>query len=128
MITKKTIKVPLYPCKLQVVIFDDKHEVEYFGEYLDDITNGFCDYFKDGFIRISVKSDSGVGAISHESHHAKSYVWKHIDYKPQADNDEVDAYLLSWIVKQVTKLYYKHKEKENGNRKETKDNKKVNEG
>jgi hypothetical protein len=35
--------------------------------------------------------------IAHESEHIKNAIWRYIGYEPQRDNDEVDAYLLTYI-------------------------------
>ena len=117
MITKKTFKVPLYPFKIEVIIYDDIKEVEKYRPNRKGYSS-FCDGFEDGFIRIGIYSKSGGSFIAHECHHAKSYIWEIIGYKPIADNDEVDAYLIAWISKAVTDVFYKHKEKTN--EKETK--------
>ena len=36
-------------------------------------------------------------SIAHESEHIKNAIWRYIGYEPQRDNDEVDAYLLTYI-------------------------------
>lgn len=33
-----------------------------------------------------------------------------IGYTPQRDNDEVDAYLLTYIYDKITQVFYKHKD------------------
>lgn len=38
----------------------------------------------------------------------KNSIWRYIGYTPQADNDEVDAYLLTYIYKKITDVFYKH--------------------
>ena len=119
MITKKIIKVPLYPSKLEIIIYDDIKEVEKYRPERKGYIS-FCDNFPDGFIRLGICSDVGVSIIAHESHHAKNSVWSIIGYEPQKDNDEVDAYLIGWIAKQVTDLYYKHKDKINEKESKTK--------
>lgn len=118
MITKKTIKVPLYPCKLEIIIYDEPNEVEILRDRRrTDV--GFCDY-NNSWITMGVQSNVGVSVITHESHHAKNSIWSFIGYTPQNDNDEVDAYLIGWIAKQVTDLYYKHKDKFNEKESKTK--------
>lgn len=32
----------------------------------------------------------------------------HIGYTPQEDNDEVDAYLITYIYDKITSIFYKH--------------------
>lgn len=118
MVTRKRFKVPLYPCTLEVVIYDDVGEI---SDTRHDRTDydSFCDDYK-GSITIGISSKSGGRFITHEAHHAKSVIWDYIGYRPQADNNEVDAYLIQWIAREITNVYYKHKD---GNKTE-KNNKK----
>ena len=44
----------------------------------------------------------------HEAEHVKNLIWEYIGYRPQADNDEVDAYLLTYIYNKITDVFYKH--------------------
>jgi hypothetical protein len=37
-------------------------------------------------------------------------IWQYIGYTPQRDNDEVDAYLLTYIYNKITQVFYKHKD------------------
>lgn len=113
MITKKVLKVPLYPCKIEILIYDNNDEIRKFRGDVE-YCSGFCDYYKDGYIRIAIKSSSKNSAIVHECEHAKNFVFKYIEYKSDINNDEVDAYLIGWIADKVTKLYNKHKSTENG--------------
>ena len=46
--------------------------------------------------------------IAHESEHVKNAIWRFIGYEPQRDNDEVDAYLLTYIYNKITDVFYKH--------------------
>lgn len=52
--------------------------------------------------------------ISHECVHACNQLFKNIGATVDQDNDEPQAYLVGWFVKQVTLSYLKFKEKENG--------------
>lgn len=117
MITKKTFKVPLYPCRLEVLIYDTEEEV--LKKY--PIAEDACGFYKssgDGFFCIGIKSNQGVSTISHEAEHVKNRIFSFIGQVTDAHNDEVDAYLVCWIAKTVTDVFYKHKEKTN--EKETK--------
>lgn len=46
----------------------------------------------------------------HEAEHIKNHIWQYIGYTPQRDNDEVDAYLLTYIYDKITQVFYKHKD------------------
>ena len=43
-----------------------------------------------------------------ESEHIKNAIWRYIGYEPQRDNDEVDAYLLTYIYNKITDVFCKH--------------------
>lgn len=38
----------------------------------------------------------------------KNSIWRYIGYTPQEDNDEVDAYLITYIYDKITSVFYKH--------------------
>lgn len=42
--------------------------------------------------------------------HKNILIWQYIGYTPQRDNDEVDAYLLTYIYDKITQVFYKHKD------------------
>ena len=46
--------------------------------------------------------------VAHECVHLKNCIWKYIGYKPEANNDEVDAYLVEYLFDQVSKVVAKH--------------------
>lgn len=50
--------------------------------------------------------------IAHESDHLCNQLFKSIGAEVDTSNDEPHAYLLGWIVKQITKNYLKFKEQE----------------
>jgi DNA-binding transcriptional regulator YiaG len=48
-----------------------------------------------------------VSTIAHEALHITSFVMKRVGMHPDVNNDEAQAYLLSWIVEQVYKEFKK---------------------
>lgn len=58
---------------------------------------------------VAVNSRRG-SSIVHEAEHIKNHIWQYIGYTPQRDNDEVDAYLLTYIYDKITQVFYKHKD------------------
>ena len=46
-----------------------------------------------------------ISTIAHEAFHITSFVMKRVGIHPDVNNDEAQAYLLSWIVEQVYKFY-----------------------
>lgn len=109
MTTKKNLVIPIFDYKLTIIIFDDWNELTpYIGEELArepgkgisiDSTKG------SGLMAICSSSPS---TITHESVHITNYVWKHIGYMPQRDNDEVTAYLATYIYRKAMDVYIKH--------------------
>lgn len=112
MITKKLYRVPIYPNKLEIVIYDDVNEIQ---NYRPDRKGfiAFCDKFPDGFIRIGICSNSKISIVAHEAEHAKNAIWRHIGYSATEANDEVDAYLIEWIVSKTSTLLNKHNNNKN---------------
>ena len=113
MVTSKRVKIPLYPCYLKGIIYDDSEEIKGKYEACNGNEGGFF-HCSDDYTEyvLAVKSSSGVTAISHEAEHIKNRIFYLIGYDTVLLNDEVDAYLVCWIVNFITDLYWKHKGKE----------------
>ena len=56
-------------------------------------------------------ASNDISTIAHECLHVKNAVWNRIGYSPQVLNDEVDAYLLDYIMTEVLKVVEKHTNK-----------------
>lgn len=56
---------------------------------------------------VAINSKRG-SSIIHEAEHIKNSIWRYIGYTPQEDNDEVDAYLITYIYDKITSVFYKH--------------------
>jgi len=52
--------------------------------------------------------------IAHEAYHLCNQLFKSMGATVDVNNDEPHAYLLGWLVQQITRVYLKFKEKENG--------------
>lgn len=108
MITSKNLTIPIFDYKLTVVIFDKWEELEpYLSKEQFAIKSRGITIEGDGAAWVAVGSKFG-STITHESVHIKNCIWKYIGYKPQVDNDEVDAYLVTYIYNKITDVYYKH--------------------
>lgn len=59
---------------------------------------------------LPIQSALRGSSIVHEAEHIKNHIWQYIGYTPQRDNDEVDAYLLTYIYDKITQVFYKHKD------------------
>lgn len=63
--------------------------------------------YGNGRIMVVIASNDML-TIAHECLHVKNAVWNRIGYSPQVLNDEVDAYLLDYIMTEVLKVVEKH--------------------
>jgi hypothetical protein len=53
-----------------------------------------------------------VSTIAHEAFHISNYVFKRVGAKVDVDNDESQAYLISWLVEFVYSQYVKFKKEQ----------------
>lgn len=105
MVTKRKFNIPIYDYKVEVVIFDDiKEVVDKYPEM-----NNFA-----GITRLYdrkctlVLPSNDLNTVVHECEHAKNAIWEFIGYIPSAKEDEVDAYLLTYIFSKVMEVIKKH--------------------
>jgi hypothetical protein len=114
MITMRRMKVPLYPIMIRIVIYDESSEVHDKYDIADGNEKGFFDVSGESGTKdfvIGIKSEYGVSTIAHECEHAKNRIFAFVNYSCDRQNDEPDAYLMGWLAKTVTNVYYKHKDK-----------------
>lgn len=108
MVTKKSIKIPIFNYKLSIIIFDDWNDLRpylppaVFARPGKGVT--LC-YDDTCIICCSPKDDT---TIVHESGHATNAIWRCIGYTPQRDNDEVSCYLQAYIFLEIKKVVHKH--------------------
>ena len=109
MLTKKKLMIPIFDYSLTIIIFDDWKELEgylskeAFSEPCKGITT-----FKEGAALVAINAARG-STIVHESLHVVNGVWNYIGYEPVRDNDEVSAYLLTYIYDKIVDVFYNHK-------------------
>lgn len=116
----KITKVPLYSYKLVTVITDsakklqDKFELDFEDDYpiYAHCISHYLNVDKDRqvkavFIILNPNSDDEVthGVIAHEALHAMHMIMNDVDIYPTYEDDEPHAYLIEWIVNEVTKNY-----------------------
>ena len=108
MLTKKIIKIPIFGYKLHILIFDDKDDLK--GNIDAEDLQG---WFRGLTLSMPFESIVAIGSdygstIAHEALHVVNGVWKSIGYQPQRDNDEVSAYLLTYIYEKIVDVFYLH--------------------
>lgn len=108
MVTKKNIIIPIYGYALTIIIFDN----------WEDLRNHVPDHVFESSSLGVVLNDFGRGlvaiqygaesTIAHESLHIVENIWRYIGYDSIEGNNEVGAYLLTYIFEQIKKVYDKH--------------------
>ena len=110
MITKKDINIPIFELKLKIVVVDDIKEALEIEPNIDTGANSCVIDHNDGTATIIIASND-MSVIAHECLHVKNAVWIRIGYSPNPMNDEVDAYLLDYIMTEVLKVVERHTNK-----------------
>ena len=110
MITKKDIKIPIFRLDLKIVVVDDMKEALEISPNIDTETDSCVIDYNNGTATIIIASND-MSIIAHECLHVKNAVWTRIGYSPNPINDEVDAYLLDYIMAEVLKVVEKHTNK-----------------
>ena len=110
MITKKVINIPIFRLKLKIIIVDELKEALGIEPNIDTEADSCVIDHNNGTATIIIASND-ISIIAHECLHIKNTIWARIGYSPQALNDEVDAYLLDYIMTEVLKVVEKHTNK-----------------
>lgn len=111
MITQKKIIIPIFDYALTIIITDTWEEAKNkLPDQAIDLGNTRAVTFSNkslGTSFVAVRADC-QSSIVHEAVHIKNNLWDYIGYSPQADNDEVDAYLVTYIYEKIMGVYRKH--------------------
>ena len=100
---KTTIDIPIYQCKLTIILDKDLSYVEkkYRTKSLSDygavtmrVPNKFSEYV------MAFEYSEGT-IIAHEIVHLKNYIYQDRSIELDKDNDEPEAYLTGWLFKQI---------------------------
>lgn len=106
MITKRSVKIPIFNYKINIIVYDNNEDVS--DTYDSKGSRGFVlDYGTYSTVGIKYPNEH---SIIHESEHLKNSIWEYIGYTPQRGNDEVDAYLITYIYIKILEVYRKHQE------------------
>jgi hypothetical protein len=100
---KTTIDIPIYQCKLTIILDKDLSYIEkkYGTKSLSDygaVTMRVPDKFSE-YIMAFEYSDGTI--IAHELVHLKNYIYQDKAIKLDRFNDEPEAYLTGWLFKQI---------------------------
>lgn len=107
--TKGKFKVPIYDFIVEVFIFDDIEEAkkEFEGVIEGHLLGCTIEYIDRPKCKLIIPCDN-ISTVVHELEHIKNLIWKYIGYTPQTNNDEVDAYLITYLLEQTEKYLKKH--------------------
>lgn len=112
----KRINIPLYHQVLHIAICDDveKEISEVRKKFYANVDkfefSGYAEAEgKHHLILLNKKHLTDepftISTIAHEALHITSFIMKRVGMHPDVNNDEAQAYLLSWIVEQVYKQF-----------------------
>lgn len=107
MFRQKTINVPIYECKLTMILSKDLSHIE--KKYKTGTLNDF------GACTIKDKVDyrhyivcftdkDHLSNIAHEVVHIKNYIYLDCAMEPDLKNDEPEAYLTGWLFQEIYKF------------------------
>lgn len=105
MVTQKKINIPIFNYKLTIVIFDKWAEIEHLFDGGPEPRAIIKTQYGASLVAVNAKRGN---SIIHEAEHVKNAIWGFIGYRPQEDNDEVDAYLITYIYDKIADVFYKH--------------------
>jgi hypothetical protein len=106
---KKTIDIPIYQCKLTIILDKDLSYVEkkYGTKSLSDygavtmrVPNKFSEYV------MAFEYTKGT-IIAHEIVHLKNYIYQDCSIELDRFNDEPEAYLTGWLFEQIETILNK---------------------
>lgn len=112
MVTNKKIQVPIYNFTIYVTIFDEWEEItKYYIGNKEVEREGFLliNNIDRNILKLYINS-SCPSCIIHEIIHIKNIICDIIDYKPNSENDEPEAYLVQYLYDKIIKVYHKHKD------------------
>lgn len=102
--TFKKFRIPIFNYGMIVRIFDNDSDVQDLSDF-KNVLGRTIEY--DGYCTVVVKNGS-FDTMVHEAVHVKNLIWSYIGYTPQRDNDEVDAYLVTYIYGKILKAHNDH--------------------
>lgn len=106
---KTTIDIPIYQCKLTIILDKDLSYIEkkYRTKSLSDygaITMRVPDKFREYVMAFEYNEGT---IIAHEIVHLKNYIYEDCAIELDKFNDEPEAYLTGWLFKQIEKFLNK---------------------
>ena len=115
-IKRERIHIPIYNCILHV--YWGSKENDEWREWLkeNDEEKLFEEMLTSSSCAFAVEEENGYrefhmflreltpGRVAHEVKHVVNFIFAYVGYELAVDNDEVECYLLEWLVDEVYKL------------------------
>ena len=104
---KTTIDIPIYCCKLTVIVTEDITEVAKKHKLTIDTSNFGALTFKDESKSrhyVMVLEDDWRSNVVHELVHVVNHIYLDCAMEVDRHNDEPQAYLMGWLYEQVDKF------------------------
>jgi uncharacterized protein YlbG (UPF0298 family) len=101
---KRTIQIPIFQCKLTIILDKDLTYIEkkYKTKSLEDFgAVTLQDKSKDRHIVVAFTDKGHLSNIAHEIVHIKNFVFLECAMELDRFNDEPEAYLTGWLFDQI---------------------------
>lgn len=108
MITKKTFLVPIFKQSVIVIVFDDYEElIKKYPEIKERRFFGLT-IENENFDHKIIIPPNNAPIIVHEVEHLKNIILRNIGHIPDNSNDEIDAYLVEYLLKRILRITQMH--------------------
>ena len=106
---KKIINIPIYQCKLTLLLLPDLSYIEkvYNTRSLSDYASVTYRVSNSDYI-IALTSKEDIRAVVHELIHVKNYIYEDCSMIVDVVNDEHEAYLVDWLFTEIEKFLNKN--------------------
>lgn len=106
MLHQKIIKIPIFNYRVYVYIFDHKKEIQ--DIYSTDDTWEACTLEAADYCSLLLPNNKYfLGNLTHECTHVKNCLFRYIGQECARDNDEIEAYILEYLLQQIYTFYQK---------------------
>lgn len=112
-ISEHSVRIPILRCGFHLVICPHVGKANDLLGFVNGDLGCPAGYvntkFHNGCALMMMTDKVGIGEIAHESKHMVNAIFNKMGQKLDADNDEFECYLLTFICEEVQKLMNKHK-------------------
>lgn len=106
MVTSRKMIIPIYDYRLDILIYDDWKEVSHIFDNGPEPLAVTRNLYGKSIVAVNAKNHD---SIVHEALHVVNDIWVYIGYDSMEENDETEAYLITYIYKKINEVYQRHK-------------------